>query len=300
MIVGIFGSIILIMWYALNLDTPTGELTKFVIYSVYIGASIGGLAASYASIQKAIGATESLLEIQKENPEEIKNNYNIDEATLAGLMNTRVPGASSGVNFAGIPRGLSVESYISRVYSMAREVVSFKYVATEAVLQTMRMKKFNAFEAMIDDPEIAEHVVKIIKTGKPLTEKLATDFLQLMTNAVAKQVVRYESAEGSKLNPNAGEGFFSSNGDGVINNYNNYVQEGEKQGFLIGGISKEAMPVAGEGEYLTPNLLKVITPGASVGEKFDVRKKPEFLGGSVDTDPETLTGAEKLFGRVVR
>ena len=83
-IVGIFGSIILIMWYALNLDTPTGELTKFVIYSVYIGASIGGLAASYASIQKAIGATESLLEIQKENPEEIKNNYNIDEAKLNG------------------------------------------------------------------------------------------------------------------------------------------------------------------------------------------------------------------------
>ncbi len=48
------------------------------------------------------------------------------------------------------------------------------------------------------------------------------------------------------------------------------------------------------------NLLKAITPGASVGEKFDVRKKPEFLGGSPDTDPETLTGAEKLFGRVVR
>lgn len=219
---------------------------------------------------------------------------------IAGLMNTRVPGASSGVNFAGIPRGLSVESYISRVYSMAREVVSFKYVATEAILQTMRMRKFNAFEAMIDDPEIAEHVVKIIKTGKPLEQRLETNFLQLMTNAVAKQVVKYESAEGSKLNPDAGEGFFSSEGDGVINNYNNYVKQGEEKGFLIGGISKEAMKVPREGEYLTPNLLKALTPGTSVGEKFDVRKKPEFLGGSPDTDPETLTGAEKLFGRVVR
>lgn len=219
---------------------------------------------------------------------------------IAGLMNTRVPGASSGVNFAGIPRGLSVESYISRVYSMAREVVSFKYVATEAILQTMRMKKFNAFEAMIDDPEIAEYVVKIIKTGKPLEQRLETEFLQLMTNAVAKQVVRYESAEGSRYNPNAGEGFFSSTGEGVINNYNNYVKRGEEEGFLIGGISREAMKVPSEGEYLTPNLLKVITPGASVGEKFDVRRKPEFLGGSPDTDPETLTGAEKLFGRVVR
>ena len=80
-IVGIFGSIILIMWYALSLNIPKGELTKFVIYAVYIGASIGGLAASYASIQKAIGATESLLEIQKEKPEKIsikKNNYKAD------------------------------------------------------------------------------------------------------------------------------------------------------------------------------------------------------------------------------
>ena len=86
-IIGIFGSIILIMWYALNLDTPTGELTKFVIYSVYIGASIGGLAASYASIQKAIGATESLLDIQKENPEKIskiKQHDNANKSILNG------------------------------------------------------------------------------------------------------------------------------------------------------------------------------------------------------------------------
>ena len=217
---------------------------------------------------------------------------------IAGLMNTRVPGASSGVNFAGIPRGLSVESYISRVYSMAREVVSFKYVATEAILQTYRMKNFNMFSDMIDNPEIAEYALKIIKTGKPLDRKLETNFLQLITNALAKQVVRYESAEGSKLNPEAGEGFFSSSGEGVINNYNKYVKQGEKEGFLIGGIDKQAMKVAGEGEYLTPNLSNILA--GSVGPKFDVRKKPEFLGGSPDTDPETLTGAEKLFGRVVR
>lgn len=222
--------------------------------------------------------------------------------SIATIMNTRMPGASSGVGFTGIPRGLSVESYISRVYSMAREVVSFKYVATEAVLQTMRLRKFNSFQAMIDHPEIAEHVVKIMKSGKPLSAKMETNFLQLMTNAVAKQVVRYESVEGSKLNPNAGEGFFSTEGDGVIANYHNYVKEGADQGFLIGGIDRQAMKVAGDGEYLTPNLLKVITPQSSVGEKFDVRKKPEFLGGEPDVDfsAKPLTATEELFGRVVR
>ena len=62
------------------------------------------------------------------------------------------------------------------------------------------------------------------------------------------------------------------------------------------------MKVAGDGEYLTPNLLKVITPQSSVGEKFDVRKKPEFLGGEPDVDfsAKPLTATEELFGRVVR
>ncbi len=154
-----------------------------------------------------------------------------------------------------------------------------------------------------------------MKTGQPLAQRAETNFLQLMTNAVAKQVVKYESAEGSRLNPNAGEGFFSSDGDGVINNYNNYVKQGEEKGFLIGGIDKQAFPVPGEGEWLSPNLKRMasdfppyklgmnIAKLAGIGEGaedvqardyFDVRKKP----GTPDADPETLTGFEKIFGRV--
>ena len=228
---------------------------------------------------------------------------------ISAVMANRVPGSSSGVGMTGIPRGLSVESYISRFYSMAREVVSFKYVATEAILQTMRMKKFNAFEAMIDNPEIAEHVVKIMTTGKPLTETLSTNFLQLMTNAVAKQVVRYESAEGSALNPNA-QNVEGDGSGGVFDRYKNRVREGENQGFLIDPVSRQAMKVPREGEIVTPNINAITGFGQTssqnspVGPKFDIRKKPEYMGGDVDTealfDPKPLTGAEKLFGRVVR
>jgi hypothetical protein len=225
---------------------------------------------------------------------------------ISAVMANRVPGSSSGVGMTGIPRGLSVESYISRFYSMAREVVSFKYVATEAILQTMRMKKFNAFEAMIDNPEIAEHVVKIMTTGKPLTETLSTNFLQLMTNAVAKQVVRYESAEGSALNPNAQNGEGDGSG-GVFDRYKNRVREGENQGFLIDPVSRMSTKVPREGEIKLPNIEAIKGFGqtlAPLGPKFDIRKKPEWMGGDVDTealfDPKPLTGAEKLFGRVVR
>ena len=72
-IIGIFGSIVLIIWYALNLDIQPAELTTFVFYALFIGGSIGGLASSYSQIQKALGATESLLDIQRETPEEISD-----------------------------------------------------------------------------------------------------------------------------------------------------------------------------------------------------------------------------------
>jgi len=214
---------------------------------------------------------------------------------ISALVAGRSPGSSSGVKLTGIPRGLSVESYISRVYSMAREVVSFKYVATEAVLQTMRMRKFNAYEAMINNPEIAEHVIKIMKSGQPLTEKLATNFLQLMTNAVAKQTVKYEGSENSALNPNRG---VDKSGDGLFSGYEKMVKEGEEKGYIVGAIDREAMKVRRDDELLLPSST-FFKPGP-VGPKFDIRKKPEYMGGDVDFNPEPLTATEKLLGRVVR
>lgn len=70
----LFGSIVAVIWYGarlVNQDMMTfGSLIQFVLYSVYVGASIGGMAEMYASIQKAIGAAERILEIMDEEPEQ--------------------------------------------------------------------------------------------------------------------------------------------------------------------------------------------------------------------------------------
>jgi ABC-type multidrug transport system fused ATPase/permease subunit len=50
-------------------ELATGELFSFVIYSMFIGGTIGGMADVFARVQKFIGATEDLLEIFNE-PEE--------------------------------------------------------------------------------------------------------------------------------------------------------------------------------------------------------------------------------------
>lgn len=72
-ILGLFGAIVAVIWQGVNLiaagELAIGELFSFVIYSGFIGGSIGGFANVYASIQKAIGATEELMEILEEPTE---------------------------------------------------------------------------------------------------------------------------------------------------------------------------------------------------------------------------------------
>jgi len=72
----LFGSIVAVVWYGVTLsingDITVGELLSFVIYSIYVGASFGGIAELYAQIQKAVGATERVFELMEETPERIK------------------------------------------------------------------------------------------------------------------------------------------------------------------------------------------------------------------------------------
>ena len=70
----LFGSIIGVIWYGVYLinqgaGLSTGDLLKFVLYSVFIGGSISGVADLYSDIQRSIGATENLLDILDETTE---------------------------------------------------------------------------------------------------------------------------------------------------------------------------------------------------------------------------------------
>ncbi|GIV33217.1 MAG: multidrug ABC transporter ATP-binding protein [Chitinophagales bacterium] len=72
-IVGLFGGLVLVLWYGARLvylgNMTIGELTAFLIYSVFIGGAAGSMAEMYSKIQKTIGASERLLEIMQEEPE---------------------------------------------------------------------------------------------------------------------------------------------------------------------------------------------------------------------------------------
>jgi ABC-type multidrug transport system fused ATPase/permease subunit len=48
-----------------------GELLKFILYSVFIGVSFGGIADLYSQLQKAIGASEKLMDILEQPSENV-------------------------------------------------------------------------------------------------------------------------------------------------------------------------------------------------------------------------------------
>lgn len=74
-IVCLFGAIVFIIWRGV-LMTQSGDLSQaafisFIMYTIFLGASIGSLPDLYAGIQKAIGATDHLMEITRQDTEPI-------------------------------------------------------------------------------------------------------------------------------------------------------------------------------------------------------------------------------------
>jgi len=92
LIIGLFGTLVVVIWRGAlllqNGQMETGELFSFVIYSGYIGGTIGGVAAVIARMQRFIGATEDLFEIFESEEEKLSPELKIEnEVLLSGRIN---------------------------------------------------------------------------------------------------------------------------------------------------------------------------------------------------------------------
>ncbi len=75
-IFGMFGGIAFVIWKAKGMETAglitMPEFTAFILYTIFLGTSFGSIPDLYAKIQKAIGATEHLMDILEEDEEKKK------------------------------------------------------------------------------------------------------------------------------------------------------------------------------------------------------------------------------------
>ena len=96
-IFGIFGSIVLVFWYGAHLmqsgQLTFGELTRFVLYTTFVGASVASFAEVSSQIQKTLGATERVRELLREEPE-------MD--STASISNTPFQRFSGAMQFEGV------------------------------------------------------------------------------------------------------------------------------------------------------------------------------------------------------
>lgn len=87
-VLSIFGGIVAVLWYGSKLvaagEMSIGDLTGFIIYTMFIGGSIGGLGDLYGQIQRAVGASERLREILDQTSEADLDKEEMPVSAVAG------------------------------------------------------------------------------------------------------------------------------------------------------------------------------------------------------------------------
>lgn len=99
-ILGIFGSIVLVMWYGAKLmqagELTHGELTKFTLYTLFIGGGVSSIAEVIGAIQKSVGASHRVRELLAETSEAESRHRTQSSLSENGTAHGGVPSTSSG------------------------------------------------------------------------------------------------------------------------------------------------------------------------------------------------------------
>jgi len=88
-----FGAIVLVIWRGVHLKEDgvlsTGQLVTFIMYSVFIGASIGSIPEYITNVLKAVGATERLMDLHDETAEPVSLAEKKEHLPLTGRIEFR-------------------------------------------------------------------------------------------------------------------------------------------------------------------------------------------------------------------
>ncbi len=111
----LFGAIIFIIWKGVHMVQVEGAMTmqqffSFIMFTVMLGASIGSLPDLFASIQKAIGSTEHLMDIISEPSEKELLNGKSENAIKGQIAFKNVHFSYPQRSDIGVLKGFSFEA----------------------------------------------------------------------------------------------------------------------------------------------------------------------------------------------
>ncbi len=155
-IFAMFGGIVAVMWYGASLvqsgEMSVGDLLSFVLYTTFIGGSIAGLGDLYGQVQKAIGASERVMEILSEEGEQ----HIEEQATAAIKINGSI--SFNEVDFA-YPTRKDVQVLNKLSFSIGAgekiAVVGHSGAGKSTIVQLlMRFYPLNGGSIMVDEQAI--------------------------------------------------------------------------------------------------------------------------------------------------
>ncbi|GAB3905615.1 ABC transporter ATP-binding protein [Mucilaginibacter boryungensis] len=138
----LFGTFVGVIWYGSTLihnhDIEPGQLTTFVLYSIFVGAAMGSFPDLYANLQKAIGASERVLEILSEHGEPIamvENNNAVVEHIEGNLTFKNVEFAYPSRPEITVLKGISFEAKAGQKIAIVGPSGSGKSTTASLILQ---------------------------------------------------------------------------------------------------------------------------------------------------------------------
>ena len=158
-IFSVFGAISFVVWYGAGMvidgQLQVGQLMSFVIYSVFVGGTLGGFADMFGQLQKTIGATQRVRELMVMTGE--SNQLSTDKVVIEGDL------AFNHVDFSYASRSeLQVLNDINFKVKQGQQVAlvggSGGGKSTIAAL-LMRFYDVSAGEILIDDKPIESYLL---------------------------------------------------------------------------------------------------------------------------------------------
>jgi ABC transporter fused permease/ATP-binding protein len=138
----LFGAIVAVIWYGSIMvshhEMTIGQLTEFVIYGIFVAASMGGFPELYGNMQKAVGASERVLEILDETGEEvsiIETNNTIKQKIKGNLSFSNVVFAYPSRPELTVLKGISFEAAAGQKVAIVGPSGSGKSTMAALILQ---------------------------------------------------------------------------------------------------------------------------------------------------------------------
>ena len=162
----LFGSIVAVIWYGVVLvqedQLSIGDLFTFILYSVFVGASLGGIADLYSQLQKAIGATENLLEIFDEDKEEEQEKQFSKKITEGKISFKAVDFAYPSRSDVEVLKNLSFEIESGQQVALVGPSGAGKSTITSLILKFFQVSKG---EILIDKLKINEYALADLRSA---------------------------------------------------------------------------------------------------------------------------------------